>query len=83
MIKIHKDRIVMRRLINQHNIECYCEGKRSEYCKQALTYCSDAAYLKSVGTRIFICDRCFHRDDMNKYPERVFIGFTRQIPGSY
>ena len=74
MIKIHKDPIVMRRLVNQHNIECYCEGKRSEYCEQDYTWCMSSL----TPFPFFSCNRCWHRDDMMNNPDRAFIGFIPQ-----
>ena len=38
MIIKTKDRILLRRLVNQHNIECLTKGKCSEYCDAHITY---------------------------------------------
>ena len=38
MIIETKDRILLRRLVNQHNIECFTKGKCSEYCDAHITY---------------------------------------------
>lgn len=72
MIKIVDDPIVMKRLVNQHNIECYVEGKSSEYCNMGLTDCLG-------GYPLISCDRCLHRNHMTSYPESAFIGYTPQL----
>ena len=77
MVKIVDDPIVMRRLVNQHNIECYVEGKSSEYCNKDITYCW--IMKKPYETRRVICDRCYHRDSMTNHSESAFIGFIPQI----
>lgn len=77
MIINTKDRILLRRLVNQHNIDCLTEGKPSEYCNAGITHCS--VEIDPFKEEI-ICNRCDHRDDMEHNPSSAFIGFTLQPP---
>ena len=71
---VSRDPIIRRRQINQHNINSYLLGAPSHLCF-GLTHCYDKPRLDK---RELSCNRCHHRDDMDKFPDRAFIGYTLQ-----
>lgn len=76
---VNENPIVRRRQINQHNIDCYTSGTASKFC-QGLTHCHNR---RPLYDHELSCNRCDHRDDMEDFPERAFIGYTIQLAETF
>lgn len=69
------DYILLRRCLNQHNIDTFVNGAASSVCYRGVTSCGQTV---PTGSAPDICRRCAQRDDMTQYPDRAFIGYTPQ-----
>ncbi|MCK5616786.1 hypothetical protein KAR91_83770 [Candidatus Pacearchaeota archaeon] len=73
------ERIELRRVINQHNIDCYVLGVPSNICSEDFIYHVsgwEPSHYYREGQ--LPCNRCRVRDDMEEHPSRAFIGYTIQ-----
>lgn len=64
--------IKARRVVNQHNIDCFVSGTKSSLCAK-YTHC-----IHLSSDRGICCNRCTLRNHMELNPESVFIGYKPQ-----
>lgn len=79
--QLSKDKIVARRQVNQHNIDCFTNGVASKLCTLNVNCYNrrtrHSYYYQSKD--LLICNRCKIRNDIIENPDRAFIGYTPQL----